>query len=642
MIVFPVLPFATTLQPPLAVGQFKAQLQEAGLQCRVELFNFDFMARLGLGTYEIAGKLRGINAQIGEWLFAKEVWDEDFGPGDDELFALIPVELESLRLPDPRAFLLHVRDRLIPDYLDRCCETLLNIPDLQALGFSCLFFQTMASAALARRIKARRPDLPIVFGGASFHGEMGQELTRALPWIDAASLGEADSVIVPLFQALLAGQPPAGLQGIVWRDAEGKLQSGPPHFPADSALLESIPTPDYSEYFQLAEQHGLLKDRHARDRIFVPYETSRGCWWGQKRHCTFCGLNAEGMNYRSKSAGRSLQLLRDLYQRYPIRRYMITDNIMPHHYFDDFLPTLAEDPMARDIYLFVELKPNLTRERVRRLAAAGVRFVIPGIESLSTHLLQCLKKGATGMMSVRTLKLCREYGLMPGWSILMRIPGEQAEDYAHMADMIPSLTHFWPPFGGPRLIELHRFSPYFYDTGHYTRNIRPQNWYHSIYPADRVDAAKAAYYFDAEWNDVLPEDTYATLSRRVWQWMDIWTTRQVLPHFRYRDNSTEGPLELSDTRLGKHRLWRLDAREAALYRAIDEPARPAELATHLGESAETVRATLEEFVANRLAIHEGEHYMALALPADTHDPSLELRQSALQRVDQEAERHQKG
>jgi radical SAM superfamily enzyme YgiQ (UPF0313 family) len=30
-------------------------------------------------------------------------------------------------------------------------------------------------------------------------------------------------------------------------------------------------------------------------------ETARGCWWGAKHHCTFCGLNQNDMAFRAKS-----------------------------------------------------------------------------------------------------------------------------------------------------------------------------------------------------------------------------------------------------------------------------------------------------------------------------------------------------
>src|SRR5262249_9640089 len=31
------------------------------------------------------------------------------------------------------------------------------------------------------------------------------------------------------------------------------------------------------------------------------FETSRGCWWGERSHCTFCGLNGLTMNYHAMS-----------------------------------------------------------------------------------------------------------------------------------------------------------------------------------------------------------------------------------------------------------------------------------------------------------------------------------------------------
>ncbi len=57
------------------------------------------------------------------------------------------------------------------------------------------------------------------------------------------------------------------------------------------------------------DRAGFLADPSVADRIFVPYETSRGCWWGQKKHCTFCGLNPLGMNYRAKSPERAVEII---------------------------------------------------------------------------------------------------------------------------------------------------------------------------------------------------------------------------------------------------------------------------------------------------------------------------------------------
>jgi radical SAM superfamily enzyme YgiQ (UPF0313 family) len=42
------------------------------------------------------------------------------------------------------------------------------------------------------------------------------------------------------------------------------------------------------------------------------FETSRGCWWGEHSHCTFCGLNGSTMLYRSMAPENTLALFDSL------------------------------------------------------------------------------------------------------------------------------------------------------------------------------------------------------------------------------------------------------------------------------------------------------------------------------------------
>jgi magnesium-protoporphyrin IX monomethyl ester (oxidative) cyclase len=57
-------------------------------------------------------------------------------------------------------------------------------------------------------------------------------------------------------------------------------------------------------------------------------ETSRGCWWGAKQHCTFCGLNGGAMAFRSKSAERVVEEIRYLRDRYGVESLSVVDNIL--------------------------------------------------------------------------------------------------------------------------------------------------------------------------------------------------------------------------------------------------------------------------------------------------------------------------
>jgi radical SAM superfamily enzyme YgiQ (UPF0313 family) len=52
--------------------------------------------------------------------------------------------------------------------------------------------------------------------------------------------------------------------------------------------LDSLPIPDYTEYFEELKECGL---ENKFSKTVIPYESSRGCWWGEKTMCTFCGVN---------------------------------------------------------------------------------------------------------------------------------------------------------------------------------------------------------------------------------------------------------------------------------------------------------------------------------------------------------------
>ena len=74
------------------------------------------------------------------------------------------------------------------------------------------------------------------------------------------------------------------------------------------AISTRCPIPDYRDFFEQFERSRF--GRGWQPSVFV--ETSRGCWWGERMHCTFCGLNGATMTYRSKSAPRALAELTHL------------------------------------------------------------------------------------------------------------------------------------------------------------------------------------------------------------------------------------------------------------------------------------------------------------------------------------------
>jgi hypothetical protein len=78
-----------------------------------------------------------------------------------------------------------------------------------------------------------------------------------------------------------------------------------------------------------------------RPPLLLP-ETARGCWWGEKHHCTFCGLNGATMAFRKKSPDRVLSELVELSGKHRLLRFQTVDNIIAMSYFRDVLPRIGE------------------------------------------------------------------------------------------------------------------------------------------------------------------------------------------------------------------------------------------------------------------------------------------------------------
>lgn len=366
--------------------------------------------------------------------------------------------------------------------------------DYDIVGFSLMFQQTLSSLAIARLVKRDHPHITIICGGPSCAEPMGEELVRSFPEIDYVVTGEGDAVIAPLVRHIReTPDAPCDLPGVIARMPDGFRRSRRPAAPF--MALDSLPTPDYGPYFERLAELGLS---HFHPVLYL--ENSRGCWWGQKHHCTFCSIEDSVMKYRTRSVERVLEDVLTLSERHQVTSFLTADNILDHRAYRTLLPRLRElrEEHEFDFTFFFELKANLTREQVRLLRDAGVAQVQPGIESFSDHILKLMNKGCTGISQLQTLKYFAEFDIEPVWNVIYMNPGERPDDYYEMAAMVRSMHHL-PPLQQHNQVQmlLQRFNLYFQDPeAHGVRDIRPQAFYKLVFPDERVDHAKLAYFFD--------------------------------------------------------------------------------------------------------------------------------------------------
>ncbi len=429
------MPFAGANRPSIQCGLLKAGLVREGHEVDVHYLNLELAAEIGEVTYRKLADLRWDHL-LGEWLFSAAA----FGPRDDEeaYREAHPSLQETLKqLEKDFDELRRMRNELFPELIARWADGI-DWGGYRIVGFTSTFEQNVSSLALARRIKERWPEVVIVFGGANYDGEMGPEYVRAFPWIDYAVVGEGDQALPALVARVARNESALDVPGVAGRREDGAVKNGSAPIIRD---LDALPDPDYDEFFAALMRLG-RQEVLGESLPLLLFESARGCWWGAKHHCTFCGLNALGMAYRSKSPERVHAELRRQSARYQIANFEAVDNILDMRYLDALCEPLIEDRV--DYSIFYEVKANLKREQLHTLSRAGIRILQPGIESLSTHVLKLMRKGTTMLQNVRLMKWAHYYGIKVAWNLLTGFPGETLEDYERQARLMPLLVHLPP------------------------------------------------------------------------------------------------------------------------------------------------------------------------------------------------------
>ncbi len=613
-ICFVVMPFGSVHRPALGVSLLKAALTRIGISSCIHYFNLKFAERIGLQLYDSLSETSLDSPLIGELIFAKFVFRTYQWKKNDirNMVSKILRSKDSSVMPVENLVddIIRVQE-LVPEYLDDCVHNILrDTPKM--IGFTTTFEQNSASLALTKVIKGSI-DLPIIFGGANCEGEMGHSLLTCAPWVDFVCSGEGDISFVEFIKGFLNGEHQQKTKGIITRES-GTLEIA---LTSPVFDMDSIPFPDFDDYFSAFRYSGLRS-------IFEPelvMETSRGCWWGEKFQCTFCGLNGSVMKFRSKHIPRVLAEVKHLRERYATTKFQVVDNILDMKYIDVLFQEIHRQGLG--VSLFYETKANISKKQLGIMKLGGVIAIQPGIESLSDSILKIMKKGVTALQNIQTLKWCREYGITTLWNMIWGFPGEPKEEYGGMAGLVKLLVHLHPPSGFGKLI-LDRFSPYFIDPmQNGIANVRPWIAYRFLYPLNDKDLARIAYHFDFDYSDGRDPRSYTKeLELELLNWKSLWVEnhngRSRKPDLNMR--IAKDLIMINDTRpCSVQRFHMLANEEAQIFRLCEGIHSFQSILLKIQNDfpriqEDDVTEILSNLVDKKLMICDNSRYLSLAIP----------------------------
>lgn len=304
---------------------------------------------------------------------------------------------------------------------------------------------------VAHAAKQYAPRAVLVAGGG-FLTSMPRDIMRLLPQLDIGVIGEAFETFPELLQKIDEGDGDwSGVNGIAWRDEDGRVQLTPPR--ALITDLDSLPYPAW-EMFPLDlywKNSSLLYSEEAfTSRRRLDINASYGC----SLICRFCfhlGITGD-MKYVDGPEGTDVAFSYDRNIRWHSARYVVDlvkhardkfgidfvlfldENLMTMNAFSQWkwLPEIAE------LWIKEGLQPRCRREGVPHdpdhctdgvhwggtshatlikpellelLHKSGCSQLLYGLESFSDRILKNLGKGTTAAHNERALKITMEAGI---------------------------------------------------------------------------------------------------------------------------------------------------------------------------------------------------------------------------------------
>ena len=468
--------------------------------------------------------------------------------------------------------------------------------NLRLVGFSLCFSQLSASLLAATRIKARRPEVTVVFGGSMVTPELARSLPAAWPAVDYCIPGEGERPLQALVAWLRDATPdlPAGVFA-----ADHASENTPPA--SQIVNLDTLPLPDYTDYFSELAVSPLNFIPH------LPVEFSRGCWWNR---CAFCNLNLQWQGYRSKHADRMLTEIKTLTIRHRCLDFSFTDNALPPAAAGELFQALAGEPVDRRF--FAEIRAAGRGEDYSLYRRGGLTEVQIGVEALSDSLLARMCKGVRAIDNLAAMKDALENDLRLAGNLILEFPGSTAAEVEQTLSTLEAALPF-PPLSAATFF-LGQGSPVCADPGEFglaavTRHAK----YRSLYPAGLLDRVPMLVR-GGRGDRGRQRRLWAPVRRRMRAWQAFHRERTSrLPALAYRDGGDF--LIIRQERPGQPVLHhRLQGLSRALYLHCRRPVAQKELLqTFKRVKEEQLVRFLADLTHKHLLFQDGERCLALAV-----------------------------
>ena len=320
----------------------------------------------------------------------------------------------------------------------------------ELIGLSAFTTEAISLHVVAKKLKSEFPQIDIVAGGP--YPTSDPETVLADPSIDYAVTGEGEKTFEELLEKLGNGDDVSQIDGLAYRDAEGRVIQNRTREPIMD--LDSLPWPAW-ELVDIGRYSKYYAATPVGKGAYLPVFTSRGCPY----QCSYCH-RIFGKRFRARSASNVIAEIEEIRDRFAIKRIEFCD--------DNF--NLDEQRAKKICEYILKRAPGsrlsfsnglradlMTKDLIHHMRDAGTYFISYAVESATPRIQRMLKKNIDLPKAREVISLTVDAGIYTNGFFIIGFPTETKEDvkrtisYACSTRLHSMSAFILVPFPGTRI-----------------------------------------------------------------------------------------------------------------------------------------------------------------------------------------------
>ncbi len=293
--------------------------------------------------------------------------------------------------------------------------------------------QLVSAVPVARGLKERFPELPIVWGG-NFASLYPEPVLNA-PYVDWIVRGQGERTFAELLDVIGGHRDPEEVVGLGYRRVDGSLR-----LPSERAWVGpgDLPPPPYHKIEVADYLHPTILGQRSG-----VYQASIGCPYG----CKFCGvISVFGSREKQESPARTAEHLSWLVREHGMDSVHFYDN----NFFlrEDRAVEIADRLTPLGISWWCEARIDavlrFSDAAWRALRRSGLKMIFFGAESGSDAVLRRMNKKLTTAQTLEAAARTRRHGIIPEFSFVFGDPDDPRREIENTLSFIRRLKKVNP------------------------------------------------------------------------------------------------------------------------------------------------------------------------------------------------------